>query len=76
MNLMLEGVQNLRKKSKQRRLNRSDADKKTIEKAKALLMERHHMSEPEAHKYLQRCAMDSGTNMVETAEMLISLNNI
>ncbi len=76
INLMLEGVQNLRKKSKQRRLNRSDADKKTIEKAKALLMERHHMSEPEAHKYLQRCAMDSGTNMVETAEMLISLNNI
>ena len=76
INLMLEGVQSLRKKAKQRRLNRSDADKKTIDKAKALLMERHHMSEPEAHKYLQRCAMDSGTNMVETAEMIISLNNV
>ena len=76
LNLMLEGVQSLRKKAKQQRMNRSDDDKKTIEKAKALLMERHHMSEPEAHKYLQRCAMDSGTNMVETAEMIISLNNI
>ena len=76
LNLMLEGIQSLRKKAKQRRMNRSDDDKKTIEKAKALLMERHHMSEPEAHKYLQRCAMDSGTNMVETAEMIISLNNI
>jgi response regulator NasT len=76
ISLMLEGVQSLRRKAKQRRLNRSDADRKTIEKAKVLLMERHHMSEPQAHKYLQRCAMDSGTNMVETAEMIISLNNI
>ncbi len=76
LNLMLEGVHRLKKKAKERRMNRSEADKKVIAQAKALLMERHHMSEPEAHKYLQKCAMDSGTDMLETAEMIISLANI
>ncbi len=71
-----EGVQLIRRKSKERRLNRSDADKKTIERAKAILMERHHMTEPQAHKYLQKCSMDSGVDMLETAEMIISVSNI
>ncbi len=74
LNLMLEGVSRSRKKAKEKRLHRSEADKKTIESAKALLMERHHMTEPEAHKYLQKCAMDSGNSLLETAEMIISLN--
>ena len=75
LNMMLEGVNLSRKKAKEKRLHRSDADKKTIESAKILLMERHHMTEPEAHKYLQKCAMDSGTSLLETAEMIISLNH-
>ncbi len=76
LNMMIEGVQRLKKKAKERRMKRSDADKRIIEQAKALLMERHHMTEPEAHKYLQKCAMDSGTDLLETAEMIISLTNI
>ena len=43
------------------------------EEAKELLMERNRMAELEAHRYLQKCSMDSGTNMVETAQMVISL---
>ena len=31
------------------------------------------MTEPEAHKYLQKCSMDNGTNMVETAQMILTL---
>jgi response regulator NasT len=76
LELMIEGVTRKKKKAKERRLARTAEDKKTIEAAKAILMERHHMTEPEAHKYLQKCAMDSGTNMLETAEMVISLKNI
>ena len=76
LELMIEGVTRKKKKAKERRLSRTAEDKKTIEAAKAILMERHHMTEPEAHKYLQKCAMDSGTNMLETAEMVISLKNI
>lgn len=75
LELMLEGVSRKKKKAKERRLARSEEDKKTITAAKEILMERHHMTEPEAHKYLQKCAMDSGTNMLETAEMIISLRN-
>ena len=44
-----------------------------INQAKALLMERNNMSEEEAHRYIQKCSMDSGTNMLETAQMVISL---
>ncbi len=76
INMMMEGVQRVKKKAKERRMKRSDADKKIIDEAKAILMERHHMTEPDAHKYLQKCAMDSGTDLVETAEMIISLTNI
>ena len=52
---------------------RSEKEKKTIQEAKALLMDRNHMSEEEAHRYLQKTSMDSGTNLVETAEMLLAL---
>ena len=76
INMMMEGVSRARKKAKQHRLNRSDADKQTITKAKDILMEKHHMTEPEAHKYLQKCSMESGCNMVEAAEMVLSLGNI
>ena len=31
------------------------------------------MTEAEAHRYIQKCSMDSGTNMVETAQMIISI---
>ena len=34
------------------------------------------MSEEEAHRYIQKCSMDSGTNMLETAQMVISLIHI
>ena len=44
-----------------------------IRKAKELLMTRNNMSEEEAHRYLQKSSMDSGANMVETAEMVLSI---
>ncbi len=76
INMMIEGVTLYRKKAKQKRLHKSEADIKTITKAKEILMERHHMTEPEAHKYLQKCSMNSGTSMLEAAEMVISLNSV
>ena len=36
-------------------------------------MERNHMDEEEAHRYLQKCSMDSGTNLAETAQMVLSM---
>ncbi len=40
---------------------------------KSLLIERNHMTESEAHRYMQKCSMDSGTNLVETAQMVLTL---
>ena len=50
---------------------RSDAEKKLIDDAKRLLMERNDMTEPEAFRYLQKTSMDTGRGMTDTAEMIL-----
>lgn len=53
---------------------RSSSEKSDIEKAKAILMERNGMTEPEAHRYIQKNSMDSSRSMAEVAAMIIMLN--
>ena len=74
--MMCESQRQERKKQKKAPTERSGQDRQLIQEAKALLMERNHMTESEAHRYIQKCSMDSGTNMVETAQIVISLNQI
>ncbi len=62
-----------KKIQRQKPAGRSQAELQTIARAKELLMERNGMTESEAHRYIQKCSMDSGSNMVETARKLISL---
>ena len=50
---------------------RSDAEKADILRAKTVLMDRQHMSEPEAHRYLQKTSMDASRSMAETARMIL-----
>lgn len=67
---------NMARKKRRQKLKpkiRSEEDQKIIWEAKGLLMERNNMSEEEAHRYIQKCSMDSGTNLVETAEMVLSM---
>ena len=52
---------------------RNQKEQEYIEKAKQILMEQKDMTEPKAFRYLQKCSMDSGRTMVETAQMLILL---
>lgn len=52
---------------------RSREEQECIDKAKELLMERNNMTEPEAFRYIQKCSMDSCTNMMETAQMILLL---
>ncbi len=59
-----------KQKSKPRR---SEREENYIKNAKLLLMERNHLSEEEAHRYIQKCSMDNGVSMVETAQMLLTL---
>ncbi|MCI8327742.1 MAG: ANTAR domain-containing protein [Lachnospiraceae bacterium] len=52
---------------------RTSEEEKILREAKNLLMERNEMTEEEAHRYIQKSSMDSGTGMIETAEMILSL---
>ena len=62
-----------RKKRREKPKERSSAERALLEHAKSLLMETKNMSEVEAHRYIQKCSMDNGTNMVETAQMVIEI---
>lgn len=76
LEMMCANIARKRKKRHQKPQVRSEEEKKVILEAKSLLMDRNNMSEEEAHRYLQKCSMDSGTNMVETAEMVLSMMRI
>jgi len=76
LEMMEQNMFRRRRRKKEGPAQRSDEQKALIVEAKKLLMERNHMTEDEAHRYLQKCSMDSGTNMVETAEMVLSVMRV
>jgi len=47
------------------------ADRKVVERAKGLLMQRHQIAEPEAYARLRKAAMDKGMKMSEVAQRII-----
>lgn len=71
--MMLTDIDRRRRKRKKQLKNRDPKQQETVRMAKELLMARNNMTEEEAHRYLQKSSMDSGTNMVETAEMVLSI---
>lgn len=73
MEMMQQAMDRRRRKRRKEKKEKDPEQLKTIRGAKELLMARNHMSEEEAHRYLQKCSMDSGTNLVETAEMVLSI---
>lgn len=54
---------------------RSENEKALIHKAKLVLMDRNNMTEPEAHRYLQKTSMNTGTNIIDIAEMVLRMYN-
>lgn len=75
LEMMAENMARRRRQRRQKPQVRSAEDKAAIKEAKAILMERNNMLENEAHRYIQKCSMDSGTDMAETARMIISIKN-
>ena len=73
LNMMAENIIRRRRRRKLQPRVRSADEDAIIMHAKELLMARNHMDEGEAHRYLQKCSMDSGTNLVETAQMVLSM---
>lgn len=72
LEMMAAALQRRRKKEKNRPKKRTEEEKQVIAAAKKLLMERNHLSEEDAHRYLQKCSMDSGNSLLETAKMAFS----
>ncbi len=52
------------------------ADRKTIDRAKALLMKSRDLPEPEAYALLRSTAMNQGRKIVEVAEALITAHSL
>ncbi|MBH1940523.1 ANTAR domain-containing protein [Mobilitalea sibirica] len=73
LQMMTYQYQRRKKKEKDKPKTRTEEEKNTIEKAKLILMDRNNLTEEEAHRYLQKNSMDSGTNMVEMAEIVIRM---
>lgn len=71
--MMEEAQLRRRRRRKAHPKTRDKGELAVITRAKEILMERNHMTETEAHRYIQKCSMDSGTNMVETAHMILDI---
>ena len=69
VNMILMQQERKQRKEKKKPKLRSEKE----QNAKMMLMQRNHLSEDEAYRYIQKSSMDSGTNMVETAQMLLML---
>ena len=62
-----------RQRRKSRPGQRSQEENQAIRQAKELLMAQKQMTEGEAHRYIQKSSMDSGTGLGETAQMILSM---
>lgn len=52
---------------------RSEEEREMIGRAKELLMESRGFTESEAHRYLQKRSMETGTKLVETARQILEM---
>lgn len=71
--MMLQVQVRRRKKLRSQPRRRNPQEQKIIDDAKAILMDKNNMTEQEAFRYIQKCSMDSGNTMVESASMVIGI---
>lgn len=70
---MILGQIDRRVRQEKKKKGRTRQEEMYINNAKMLLMDRNHLTEEEAFRYIQKCSMDNSTNMVETAQMILTL---
>ena len=70
---MADDLYRRRKRDRLKPKVRSEEDIKVINEAKQLLISRRNMTEDEAHKYIQKSSMESGSGLVETAKKVLTL---
>ena len=60
-------------KKKNEPIRRSNEEKRIVDQAKHMLMDRNGLSEEEAFRYIQKSSMEQGRKMTETAQMILTL---
>jgi response regulator NasT len=73
VDLMCQTITRRRRKAKAKLKGRRPEEEALIRQAKEVLIARNNMTEQEAYRYIQKCSMDSSTNMVETAQMVLTM---
>ena len=73
VSMMAQAILLRRRKARKQPKVRSEREIEAIKEAKELLMARNNMTEEEAYRYIQKCSMDSSTNMAETAQMILTM---
>ena len=76
VDMMIQTIERRKRKQRLKPRERNPEEVALIKQAKEILMNRNHMTEEEAHRYIQKCSMDSGTNMVETAQMVLTMMKV
>jgi response regulator NasT len=71
--MMSQGITRRKRKLREKPKVRNEEEAAIIKRAKGPLMERNSMTEEDAHRYIQKHSMDNGTNMVETAQMVLAM---
>ena len=51
---------------------RGEEEQKLIAQAKGVLMDRHGMTEEQAHRFLQKQSMDNGAKLTDTARLVLA----
>ena len=51
---------------------RGGEERRLIARAKAVLMDRHGMTEEQAHRFLQKQSMDNGAKLTDTARLVLA----
>jgi len=65
-------VQLQRRRARPSAQTRTEDEKQRISQAKALLMEREHFTEDQAHRYLQRLSMETSQKLSEAAGHILA----
>ncbi len=71
--MVTASMEKRKRQKKFRRGERSQEEEEVLRSAKQILMKRKSMTEEEAHRYIQKCSMDTGRGLLETARMIQSM---
>lgn len=73
VNMVVYSVEQVKRRNRNKPRKRNEEEKRLINQAKSVLMERNNMTENDAHRYLQKTSMENGCSMTETAQMILSM---